>query len=225
MALPPSLKQGPRRARWRSGPAPQGPPGRTGPRLPTAPRVCSTRGRGRAALTEHLFAALRVRLVGVDPLEVGAARAVAHAAAGSAARSASRHSAPLHLSASPRAAGTRVRLGPGAGPLAGRGQVRPGRSEGAGPAGHLGRVAVAPQLPSRQLDVGLLARGPRESPEPQIVRGRPGALVAPHPAWLAPGRSSERGTRFLPTAQTHGRARYPCLGDEAGLARGQKARD
>lgn len=48
----------------------------------TRPQGCPHLG---PALTEHLLAPLRVRLVRVDPLEVAAARAVAHGGAGSAA--------------------------------------------------------------------------------------------------------------------------------------------
>lgn len=205
----------------------------------------SQRPRGavpRAVLTEHLFAPLRVRLVGVDPLEVGPARAVAHNGARSAAQSAVHGSAPLHLSAQPRAARGPVcgsGRGRGRGLSRGRGQVRPrgarGGARGAGARPRPGAGGGCSPASITSAGRGTSSAPPAGVPDPQVVRGRPGALATPHPAWLAHGRSSgfthapAGGAPDLPAAQTPPAA--PASRDEPGLAptwgggRGQEARD
>lgn len=97
------------------------PPG-TGPAPPLVPGLPPR--WGRRVLTEHLLAPLSVGLVRVDPLEVAAARTVAHGGAGSAAgaRGARLGSAPPAGRRAPREDKSRALEGRGSG----RGQVRPG---------------------------------------------------------------------------------------------------
>lgn len=166
-------RQGPRARSWRSGVA-----------LPPLPG----RGRGGRALTEHLLAALRVRLVGVDPLEVAAARAVAHGGSGA------RGTAGLSSTCRPACAARGKGWGPGAGtPEAGpgvRGDCQTGGGatsgcEGSGTRPGLARASVG--LRTSATSVGKWDDS-RATTGPRVVQ-RPGALTSP-PAGLVRGKLS-----------------------------------
>lgn len=141
-----------------------GTPGRTCWRSAVAPPPSRPPGTG-PALTEHLLAALRVRLVGVDPLEVAAARAVAHGGAGSAARSGVRGSARLRSTCRPARA-ARESLGPRGGDseaVPGAPQERQARGGATS-----GLAAAAAGLGTTTTSAGKrdCERATRESPRP-----------------------------------------------------------
>lgn len=143
------------------------------------------------ALTEHLLAALRVRLVGVDPLKVAAACAVAHGEAGERGTEcgAGLGSAPPVVWPA-----ARERLGPRGGdsgggarcapglPGQGRCHLRSGGGTGAPTGQAWGRLLrlSEPQLPLQES--GTPARATREASWPPGCAGTLGCAHQPSPS-------------------------------------------
>lgn len=217
---------------------------RAGPRLPTAPRGCPHPRQGpgsahRASLCAAACAAGRCRPTRSRSGPRGCPW-------WGQERCTKRGTARLPSTCLPnhalRGDQFAARGGAGGGASRGGGARCAPEARGAGPAGQgpgpdLRRVAAAPQPRSRRLDVGLVARHPRESPAPRScgdapVRSQPPTPPGSPTAGRRVSRTPQPAERlFSPRPRRTGSPDAPASRDKPGLAptwgggRGQEARD